>query len=125
MSTAGHPVLDAGGAPIFVPPGTADVRVAADGTVTADEQLIGQIGVVLPGDASLMRREAGVLFDPGGDVVPAETARVMQGFVEKSNVDPITQLARMIEVQRAYEMGQSFLDSENQRVRDTIKSLTR
>jgi flagellar basal-body rod protein FlgF len=31
----------------------------------------------------------------------------------------------MIEVQRAYEMGQSFLESEDQRVRQAIDSLTK
>ena len=31
----------------------------------------------------------------------------------------------MIEVQRAYELGQSFLDQEDQRIRQAITSLTR
>jgi flagellar basal-body rod protein FlgF len=29
----------------------------------------------------------------------------------------------MVEIQRAYEMGQSFLETEDQRVRDAIKKL--
>jgi flagellar basal-body rod protein FlgF len=33
------------------------------------------------------------------------------------------QMARMIEVQRAYEMGQSFLEAEHDRVRSAIQSL--
>ena len=49
----------------------------------------------------------------------------MQGFVESSNVDTITQLARMIEVQRAYEMGQSFLETEDERVRRAVETMTR
>jgi flagellar basal-body rod protein FlgF len=31
----------------------------------------------------------------------------------------------MIEVQRAYEMGQSFLDAEDQRLRSALRSFTR
>jgi flagellar basal-body rod protein FlgF len=42
--------------------------------------------------------------------------------VEKSNVDPIAQIARMIEVQRAYELGQSFFDGEDQRIRDFLRT---
>jgi flagellar basal-body rod protein FlgF len=40
-------------------------------------------------------------------------------------VDPIGQMARLIEVQRAYEMGQSFLDAESDRVKSSIQSLSR
>ena len=29
----------------------------------------------------------------------------------------------MIEIQRAYEMGQSFLETEDQRIRNAIKNL--
>ena len=31
----------------------------------------------------------------------------------------------MIEVQRAYEMGQSFLETEDRRVRDALDTFTR
>jgi flagellar basal-body rod protein FlgF len=37
----------------------------------------------------------------------------------------VTEIARMIEVQRAYEMGQGFLDSEDQRIRAVIQTLGR
>ena len=50
---------------------------------------------------------------------------MIQGFLESSNVDPILQVARMIEVQRAYEMGQSFLEAEDQRIRNAVKTLIR
>ena len=39
--------------------------------------------------------------------------------------ESVTEIARMIEVQRAYELGQSFLDQEDQRIRQAITSLTR
>jgi flagellar basal-body rod protein FlgF len=31
-------------------------------------------------------------------------------------------MARMIEIQRAYEMGQSFLDSEDKRIRSAVQT---
>ena len=55
----------------------------------------------------------------------APDAVVRQGFLEESNVNPVLEIARMIEVQRAYELGQSFLDQEDQRIRQAITSLTR
>ena len=118
-------VLDAGGAPVFVPPGVADLAVSEDGTVSADGQILGQIGIFIPSPPGVLRREAGVMFSSDSGFEEAVNPRVLQGFLEGSNVDAISQMARMIEVQRAYEMGQSFLDAENERIREAIKSLTR
>ena len=121
----GHRVLDAGGAPVFVPGTVADISVGADGTISADGSPIGQIGLYRPSDPNDIAREDGVLFRTEGDVEPAEQARVLQGYLENSNVDPILQVSRMIEIQRAYEMGQSFLQAEDQRIRNAVKSLIR
>jgi flagellar basal-body rod protein FlgF len=122
VTNDGYRVLDAGGAPLFVPPGV-DITVSSDGTLSADGTPLGQVGIVRPIDPSDMVRETGVLFRTDAGFEPAETARVLQGFVENSNVNAIHQLARMIEVQRAYELGQSFLESEDERVRTAMKSL--
>ena len=67
-----------------------------------------------------MTREDGVKFAFQGAIIQAENNRVLQGFVEKSNTNPLQQIARMIEVQRAYEMGQSFLSAEDERIKKAI-----
>ncbi|MAY86139.1 MAG: flagellar basal-body rod protein FlgF [Pseudooceanicola sp.] len=124
VTPQGYRLLDAGGAPVFAPPG-AKIAVASDGTLSADGQPQGQIGVYMPSDPMALIRQGGVMFDSPGGVEPAEGARMIQGFLESSNVDPILQVARMIEVQRAYEMGQSFLEAEDQRIRNAVKTLIR
>ena len=43
----------------------------------------------------------------------------------KTERDAVLEIARMIEVQRAYELGQSFLDGEDQRIRSVISATTR
>lgn len=119
----GHRVLDAGGAPVFIPPGVAGISVAADGTLSADGQLLGQIGLYNPADPLGMVREDGVMFRADAGIEPTENATILQGFIESSNVNAILQVSRMIEVQRAYELGQSFLEREDQRIRDAVKTL--
>lgn len=118
----GFRVLDAGGAPIFIPPGS-NIAVSADGTLSADGTPLGQLGLVQPIDASDLEREDGVMFRTEAGYEPTDGARVLQGFVENSNVNAVSELARMIEVQRAYELGQSFLESEDERVRAALKAL--
>lgn len=121
----GFRVLDAGGAPVFVPPDAQSISVAPDGTVSADGQLVAQIGLVAPIDPKTMVREDGVMFRADDGFEPSEQGRVMQGFVENSNVEAITQLARMVEVQRAYELGQSFLETEDERIRRAMDAMVR
>ncbi|WP_136635982.1 flagellar hook-basal body complex protein [Pseudooceanicola onchidii] len=122
VTNDGYRVLDAGGAPIFVP-AEGQIMAASDGTLSVNGQPLAQIGVVQPTDPLEMRREGGVMFDPVAGFEPVENPHVAQGFLEGSNVDPVGQIARMISVQRAYEMGQSFLDAENERLRSAIQTL--
>jgi flagellar basal-body rod protein FlgF len=126
VTPQGHRLLDAGGAPVFVPPDARDVSLAADGTLSADGQPLALIGLVRPTDPVGMQREAGVLFDAGnGGVEPVFDAALLQGFVEESNVEAVSEIARMIEVQRAYELGQQLLDREDERIRTVVQTLGR
>lgn len=120
----GHRLLDAGAAPVFVPPDAGPVTLGQDGTLSAGARPLAQIGLWQPADPLALRHEAGTLFE-GGEVEPAEGATLLQGFVEESNVEPVTEIARMIEVQRAYEQGQAFLAREDERVRGVIQTLGR
>ena len=50
----GNSVLGAGGGPIQIPVEASQISISADGTISADGELIEQIGVVIP-DGELMR----------------------------------------------------------------------
>jgi len=124
VTADGYRLLDAGGAPVFVPPDAKGVALAADGTLSADGQPIAQVGLWRPTDPLSLRHQAGTMF-AAGEIEPAEGATVLQGMLEDSNVEPVSEIARMITVQRAYELGQKFLDSEDERVRGVIQALGR
>lgn len=124
VDTNGRRLVDLGGAPIFVPPDARDFTVARDGTVSADGIPLGEVSVVEPTDWTSLSRDASGLFTSSG-VQPAEGVTVRQGFIEESNVDPITEISRMIEVQRSYEQGAKFLDDEHERIRSVIQTLGR
>jgi flagellar basal-body rod protein FlgF len=125
ITMQGDAVLDPGGAPIAIPPDAMPVMIAEDGTISAaDGQPLAEIGLFDANQTDLIR-EDGVRFRVDGPVQAAEEARVLQGYLEESNVDPVTELTRMIEVQRAYELGQSFLDLEDERMREAVRTLGR
>lgn len=121
----GLPVLNAGGAPIAVPPGRK-VTIADDGTVSTDAGAIGRIGVVSFADQQRMAREANGLFNADGQpAVPAEDASLLQGMLEQSNVEAIVEMTRMIDVSRSYESATRFLNSEHERQLRAIRAMGR
>lgn len=119
----GDRVLDAGGAPLFVPPDAAQVNIGADGTMSADGRPVAQIGLFTVQDPADLVRKDGTTFIADAPLLPADGATVSQGFLEGSNVNPVVEITRMIEVQRAYELGQKLLDGEDERVRAVVRSL--
>lgn len=120
----GYRLLDAGGAPVLVPPDARGIALSRDGTLSAGGQPIAQIGLWQPSDPLALRHQSGTLFD-GGRLEPVDDGQILQGMLEDSNVEPVSEIARMIEVQRAYELGQKFLDAEDERVRGVIQALGR
>ena len=123
VSAEGHLLLDEGGGPIAIPFEARTIGVAADGTLSADGEPLARVGVMTVADQTRLFRESGTLFRADTQAVPVEGAKVLQGFLEQSNVDPILEIARMIEVQRAYEYGQKLMDQEDARIRLVVRTL--
>lgn len=119
----GHPLLDEGGGEIAVPFEARTIAVSADGTLSVDGAPAARIGLVGVEDPTKLFREAGVLYRSEGATLPAEGGEVVQGFLEQSNVNPVAEMARMVEVQRAYEYGQKLMDQEDERIRLVVRVL--
>ncbi|MEM1005017.1 MAG: flagellar hook-basal body complex protein [Pseudomonadota bacterium] len=121
----GARVLDSNGAPVFIPPDAASIDVGSDGTLSVQGQVLGQIGVYQTDDPKHLVREGNARFRVSGNIDPVDAPVVLHRFLEGSNVSAIDQMTRMIEIQRAYELGQSFLETEDDRVRGALKALMR
>lgn len=124
LTTDGYGLLDEGGAPVVIPAGAHSITISKDGTLSADGTAVGRIGLWEPSDPLSLQHQAGTMFTASG-LQPVENTIILQGFIEESNVNPVSEIARMIEVQRAYELGQSFLDEEDKRMRGVIETLGR
>ncbi|RMC33287.1 flagellar hook-basal body complex protein [Paracoccus alkanivorans] len=125
MNADGHRLLDEGQGPIIVPTGASAIAIGSDGTLSANGLPFGRVGVFAAPDPAGIFHEGGTSFATDADPEPIENPQVRQGFLEESNVDPVFEITRMIEVQRAYELGQSFLEREDQRIRGAITAMTR
>jgi flagellar basal-body rod protein FlgF len=117
----GQPVLSTGGQPIVIPPGTRDVSITPDGTVSADTEVVGTVGVVRFENPREMKREANNLYASEETPQPDEKSRVLQGMLEESNVNAVQEMTTMIGVHRAYAANQSMLQEEHDRMRRAIR----
>ena len=121
ITADGARVLDNGNTPIQIPPDAENLAIAGDGTISANGQIIGQVGIFTTNGQ--LQRDTDTRFVAEGGTQPAEGTTILQGALEASNVSPVIEMARMIEVQRAYEAGQTVLEREDQRVTQFISTV--
>jgi len=60
-----------------------------------------------------------------GPALPAEEFKVVQGFLEKSNVNAVREMVDMIEVQRSYEANQKAMMTHDQELGRLINEVAR
>jgi flagellar basal-body rod protein FlgF len=127
VTAGGNPVLGTGG-PIVFQPGDKEISIAADGGVSVLEgankvdSLRGKLRLVSFANAQSLVKEGSNLFS-GGGAVPDAKAQVRQGYVEKSNVNSVAEMSRMIEVTRTYTQISAMLQQQGDLRRTAIEKL--
>jgi len=88
--------------PIVLPEG--DFEITPAGTVKVDEVPVAALRIERPPDGATLQREEGVRFrsDLRPKRVEEGEVKVQQGHLEQSNVNPVTSMVEMIEIQRSY-----------------------
>jgi flagellar basal-body rod protein FlgF len=101
----GLPVLGESG-PITLDPENPEITIAEDGTVSNKDGTRGRLKIVSFADPQKLTKEGASLFVAPADQAPQTLShnqvRVMQGVAEGSNVRPVIEMSRMIEINRAY-----------------------
>lgn len=117
VTIEGYPVLDAGGAPIVLDPQGGPPQSGADGTLRQNGQMAAAIGLFnfQPGLNFTRYGNSGIVpWGPPEAVVDRMDVGVAQGYLEDSNVDPVMEITRLIQVQRAFEHVSALVrDSES------------
>lgn len=125
VTQQGHPVMVDGG-PLVVPPG-GQVSVEPSGGVSINGELAGNFDLVTFEEIGRMERVGSNLYRaPEGLAEQApEDLTVSQGFLEKSNVEVVTEMVAMIESQRSFQMYSNMLKSTDQMDKNMITRLSR
>src|SRR6266446_9743135 len=130
VTAGGNPVLGNSG-PIVFQPTDKQVSIAADGNVTVLEgtnridSVRGKLRLVSFAQAQRLLKEGSNLYSAGtGATAQPDTAsRVRQGFVEKSNVNSVVEMSRMIEVTRTYTQIANMLQQQSDLQKTAIDKL--
>lgn len=117
----GYRLTDQGGGEIQVPFDANQVVIGRDGTISADGIEVARIGVQRADLNDLSR--AGDNLWTATRTEPVENPDILQGYLEGSNVQPMIEIARMIEVQRHYDAGTKLLELDHERLSKTITTI--
>ena len=122
----GYPVLDVGGSPLQLNVKDGPPKISRDGMITQSGKQVGALGLFeIPENAVLTRADnSGVFSDQEATPVIEFTENgVVQGFVEESNVNAMTEIARLVEITRSFESLNSMVRQLERTSIDAIKTL--
>jgi flagellar basal-body rod protein FlgF len=130
VTAGGNPVLGASG-PIVLQPTDHDISIAADGNISVQEGIAhtdsvrGKLRMVSFADAQKLLKAGSNLYSAGAGTAaqPDTTSRVRQGFIEKSNVNSVTEMSRMIEITRTYTQISTMLQTQSDLHKSAIEKL--
>jgi flagellar basal-body rod protein FlgF len=125
ITSDGNAVQGEGGA-ITVTPTDGEIHIAQDGTISSvvngTLNQLGKLRITDFADERGMSKEGANLYSTSQGGVPSK-ASVVQGALESSNVQPVLEIAKMIEVMRAYEATATLSKSHEDMSRDAIAKL--
>jgi flagellar basal-body rod protein FlgG len=145
VTPLGYPVLDQGGGDIAIPDNFHAPIVDGSGTVRVRDELLGEDTIIArlqvvdfpelydrnamaqtPYQAPLKKSKEGYFIPrPATPQVPAGDVQVVQGFLEESNVEPVLEMVKMIDIFRSYEAEQRAIQVQDSTLERAVNDLGR
>lgn len=130
VTASGYQVLGTSG-PITFQQTDHDVNIATDGNISVLEgtsrldSIRGKLRLVSFAQAQRLLKEGSNLYAPGEgtQALPDTKAQIRQGFIEKSNVNSVVEMSRMIEITRTYTQIASLLQQQSDLHKSAIEKL--
>jgi flagellar basal-body rod protein FlgF len=127
VTQAGMQVVSTDGQPIQIPADAGNITVQGDGSIKAqDGRTIGKIRVVRFADERNLKAVDGTQFraDVGQVAEPVAKPKIAQGVLEDSNVNAISEMTRLININRSYADVAKMVDEEHTRKRKAAETFT-
>ncbi len=127
VTQSGNTVLSTTGQPFFFGPTDTEITITGDGTVSTENGALGKLKVVRFENELTLQQSGNALSnsDPDNPPEDVEFPHLIQGALEGSNVQPIMELTRMIQVHRSYDSVRNFIQKEDERQKTMIREILR
>jgi flagellar basal-body rod protein FlgF len=130
VTMEGRTLLSTNGTPINIPADAGEIVIQGDGSVienVPDGRTFGQIRVVRFEDERKLKQVDGTAFraDVGQQAIDVATPKIAQGVLEASNVTPVSEITRLIALNRAYQETSRMISQEDERKRKANEVFTR
>ena len=122
VTEAGDQLMGDGGA-ITISPDDGDISFGPDGTISGKQGQLGKLRLVDFANPRALQKQGESLYSTTQTANPAESASVSQGMLESSNVQPVVEISRMIEVMRSYEATSQLEKGSSDMKRSAIQKL--
>ncbi len=123
VNSSGLPILGSGG-PIVIPANATEITIDEKGVVSDQNGPVAQLMIVEFENVQELEPAGHNLYTTDGNSTLAENTTAAQGFLESSNVQPVVEMTRMIEILRDFQSTQKLLEGEHERLRSAIQKLT-
>lgn len=122
----GDPVLNDTGSPLTIQPGATQITMNRDNSISTEKGTVGKLKVVTFGVEQAMTPIGNNLYEVAkAQEKPVSKPQIEQGMLENSNVQPILEMNKMIDVLRNYQAAQNLVINDHDRIRAMIQQLTR
>ena len=123
VTSDGFPVLGDNG-PVSFTPQEGGFEIAPDGTVTSNQGQRGKLRLVRFENPQMLHNEGTNLFSsPNGGQPAGNTSRIEARALERSNVKPVVEMSRLIEVNRSYSSVAGMVQRMDELRRTAISRL--
>lgn len=127
VTQEGHPVLGQRGVislgEEYLQSGS-ELQIKTNGEVMINGEVVDKLSIVAFADNQSLTKLEDNLYEGGGGTVAFE-GTVLQGFLETSNVNPVTAMVDMITVSRAYEANQKMIQVHDNLLGKAVNELGR
>lgn len=127
-AASGAPVLDDKDQPIRIPDTASQVSITADGQVQVGAGTIGKLAIVRFDDPRLLRRAGDsewTLMSPQLQPQMMDSPNLHQGWIESSNVNPVTTMTAMVKVSRIFELNSKVIQAYKQMDQEAAQEVGR
>lgn len=125
VTSDGRAVLSSGGAPIVFDPQGESPTIGRDGVIRVAGVEAGRIGVVKFTAPGALSKVGDNLWDAHGQQGGEFEGVVVQGALEGSNVRPVIELTRLLEISRAYQSAAKIVSDADGLRKSAIERLGR